>query len=393
MSADFIGLDPDVDYEREYELKLHEMEQLKHSYDEYVESSREYERELETQLRQSDARHQELEKKIQVSELKYRSLQDNYDRICRDFTSTITNLQALQNSMVIIEDNNRKLENENEQLINHVRVLQTTEQDLIHKMNAYQEEIIFLKNDVEQLQENKINIENSLKNEILTLKEDVKRGLNHRRRKSHLNKPDFGMDSLDFNTQESELLAQTQENLELTVRELATVISELEAENADLQGQLFQAKKRLANGVVDRSLSLDPTDEVVVLLKEEIEGLREVIAQKDTELAHFAHLQEVIEEKDERLRLIEKEFMEMLTPTFKAAKADTFYRMVPSSVGQNGSHLQIDSTTSVMGRLKSFLGTDDAEKLKKELIKMVSRSMTYLMSSDDLSGVLIGWEV
>ena len=188
--------------------------------------------------------------------------------------------------------------------------------------------------------------------------------------RSSIKAADFGMDPLEFNEQENELQKKEQENLELTVRELAVTINELESENSDLQGQIYHLKKRLSNGVVDRRGSVDSLDEMNVL-RDEIEALNEVIQQKDNELEEMNHLKEQLEDKDERLRLIEKEFMEMLTPTFKAAKADTFYRMVPSSIKQHSTHLQIDSTTSVMGRLKSFLGSDDSEKLKKELIKMV----------------------
>jgi chromosome segregation ATPase len=362
------SINEEVEYEMLYEMKLHEFEELKQNYEEYVESSKDLEKELDGSLKQALGKNQELEKRLNTMELKYKSLQDNYDRLSKEFNSTLTHIQTATNKLSILEETKRHLENENEDLVNKVRILESTEQDLQHQLEQSKEDLIFMKNDLEIVQEAKQQEENTLKNEINTLRDDVKRGLARRRRS--VNTSDFGMDSSEFHAQEHELQKKEQENLELTVRELAQTISELEAENGDLQGELYRIKKRLTTGVIDRSVSLDPIDEVGVL-RDELEALNEVIQQKDTELEGMKHLKDLVAEKDERLKLIENQFIEMLSPTFKAANANSIYRMVPSSIKTQSSHLQIDSTTSVMGRLKSFLGSDDAEKLKKELIKMV----------------------
>jgi chromosome segregation ATPase len=379
-------INEEVEYEMLYEMKLHEFEELKQNYEEYVESSKELEKEMDSSLKQALGKNQELEKRLNTMELKYKSLQDNYDRLSKEFNSTLTHIQTATNKLSILEENKRHLENENEDLVNKVRILESTEQDLQHQLEQSKEDLIFMKNDLEILQEAKQQEEITLKNEINTLRDDVKRGLARRRRS--VNTSDFGMDSSEFHAQEHELQKKEQENLELTVRELAQTISELETENGDLQGELYRIKKRLTNGVIDRSVSLDPIDEVGVL-RDELEALNEVIQQKDTELEGMKHLKDLVAEKDERLKLIENQFIEMLSPTFKAANANSIYRMVPSSIKTQSSHLQIDSTTSVMGRLKSFLGSDDAEKLKKELIKMVRVYFAISVSNSFLLIVVV----
>jgi chromosome segregation ATPase len=137
----------------ELQRKQQQLDELQQSFDELqqlVESSKELEAELETALEEESAKSQKLAEAEQYANNKAANLQLKVDQLNKDLQRSSINGQSgdadEQNAKV------RRLEIENENLQNQVRVLESTEEDLLHKLQNMEEDVIYLKSDVESLQ-------------------------------------------------------------------------------------------------------------------------------------------------------------------------------------------------------------------------------------------------
>ena len=133
--------------------KQGELDALKSTYDDFVASSGELEAELELQLDQTTEKFDELKKKNVTTESKFLDLQVKYSKTLQDYSKLEEDGEKHIAKYAAIEKVKRSLEATNDELNNSIRILQTTEEDLQHKLLNFEEEIIFLKTDLEEVQQ------------------------------------------------------------------------------------------------------------------------------------------------------------------------------------------------------------------------------------------------
>jgi len=153
--------------------KENQYNELQTSYNEYVESSTALEQELQKSLDEASAKlakmidkenattkiTTELEKKLAFLKT------DNTQKLnlIRNYESSMSANNASLSCIDEMKDRMKKLENENETLLNQVRILEATEVDMNDKLNGFEEEAIMLKSDVEFLTSARYELEETVK--------------------------------------------------------------------------------------------------------------------------------------------------------------------------------------------------------------------------------------
>ena len=132
------------------ERKQQQHDDLQKSFNDYLESSKELENELETALEEAVEKIDKISEREAAAEKK--ELQNRVDELTRDNTKLLVQAKTTNGKSTGSEELTlkiRKLENENESLSNQVRILQATKEDLQHKVQSLEEDVVFLKTDVE----------------------------------------------------------------------------------------------------------------------------------------------------------------------------------------------------------------------------------------------------
>lgn len=131
--------------------KTLELETLQRSFDEYLESSKDLESELEKSLADAEAKLAASENKRRSAEEKLKALQDQCSYYEKSSNSTNDELTRLREKVELLEKQKVKNEIENEDLSNQLRVLQSNEESMREKIAKLEEDVILANNEVESI--------------------------------------------------------------------------------------------------------------------------------------------------------------------------------------------------------------------------------------------------
>jgi chaperonin cofactor prefoldin len=131
--------------------KTLELETLQRSFDEYLESSKDLESELEKSLADAEAKLATSENKRRTAEEKLKALQDQCSYYEKASNSTNDELAKLREKVELLEKQKVKNEIENEDLSNQLRVLESNEESMREKINKLEEEVILANSETENV--------------------------------------------------------------------------------------------------------------------------------------------------------------------------------------------------------------------------------------------------
>lgn len=153
--------------------KENQYNELQTSYDDYVESSAALEQELQKTLDEALAKLANVTEKEKsatkiISELEKKVAflkTDNTQKVnlIRNYESSFSANNVSMSNMDDMKDRVKQLENENENLLNQVRILEASEVDVNDKLSRFEEESIMLKSDVEFLTSARYELEETVK--------------------------------------------------------------------------------------------------------------------------------------------------------------------------------------------------------------------------------------
>ena len=140
-----------------------------------------------------------------------------------------------------MEESKRTLEASNDSLQEQVRILQTTEADLLHKNNLLQEQVVFLQTDIAELKEANKDSEFRLKSELTSLQAELAAI------SSHVNDEQPVVATSEETTVEATISEQAQlvEALEIEVEELTGKLTQTEQQNSELHEELNRVAEEL----------------------------------------------------------------------------------------------------------------------------------------------------
>lgn len=265
--------------EAELLKKTQDLENLQRSFDEYVDSSKELEVELEKALADADNKLKESETKRSAVEQKYKTAKENLERANKTSQDAQNECEKLREKLTSVEELKRKLENDNEDLNNQVRILQASEEDLRNKLVNAEEEVIFFKTDLEEMKTQRRELEVGLLDEIGSLKSQLashqfvrtdsalKREIVEEASKFQLDRK-VSMEEIN----KFEDNAAKVESLVLMVEQLTARAAELEAINKDLAENMSKVQERMITSSNDAPLqqagpvlTIQPNQQVVEL--------------------------------------------------------------------------------------------------------------------------------
>ena len=124
------------------------------AFDDYMDSSKELEMELEASLEQEHTKFNDLMAKKIILEEKLNELQEKNLKYAKENTRLEAEVVRFTENLESSEEKRRILEIKVDELTNNVRILETTEEDLNHKLLRAEEDIIFLQTDLHELSKN-----------------------------------------------------------------------------------------------------------------------------------------------------------------------------------------------------------------------------------------------
>lgn len=155
--------------------KERELENLREQYDELVESSAEIEKELESALKSSEVKCNELSKKYSAIESRFLTLQESFESAMEENNTLCETNQYLKDKIASLEHIRRDLEMKNTEYLDKIRILEANELDLEYKLHKSQEDYCFLQNDLEDITSSSKENEMRLKAELTELQAEVAR--------------------------------------------------------------------------------------------------------------------------------------------------------------------------------------------------------------------------
>ncbi len=241
-----------------------EYEVLKTTYEEYMESSISLEKELEDALEEAETKTSEMNKKKSIAEEKLSILQDKYEQVCKDLGVVQAELERSKERLVVLGEAKRGLESSEEEL-------------------QAQEENIYLRSDMDELQLERESTEKRLREELTELQ-------------AELAIADKGHELV----LEENSVIPAQEDDALVQNEQTELIEELEAEVETLTGKLSQTE--------DHNVQLN--EELSRLTDEIMEAHEKVVRiQRDAEVAAAA-LQESLQHSENKMEDLSTKMIE-----------------------------------------------------------------------------------
>lgn len=152
------------------EEKQSELDSVTNSFEEYMISSKEVEKEFECMLEETETENKQLKIKYNQLEDKYNNMNEKVNTANQTIDKLQTNVMNLTTKLNELTADYKNLENENEDWIAKYRVLQSTEESLNLKLEANEENLIFVQSDLDILQITAQENERSNAEEILDLR-------------------------------------------------------------------------------------------------------------------------------------------------------------------------------------------------------------------------------
>lgn len=359
--------------------KTAECEAIQRSFDDYVESSKELETELEAALSEAEGKIVSLNKKKAAADDKIKELTDKNAQLAKDYNKCFAELSQLKESSGGNDQSRRELEIANEDLMNKVRILEATEEDLRHKIANMEEDMVFLQSDLADLNIAKTDLEVQfgLERETLLAEIQTTRLMNEET-------------PLDANS------AEVLEKLKQDYADTLQALTDMNAQNVELKEELskaflevyeLQEKVQTAPNTsntdqlereiafLNQQLDLKNAHIQDLLKGEECSELREMARLMDEKDAQLEKLQADIEafmetSNQEKIDLVAEmsEKMHRMSMELSALRAESVSKSLneksKAGVDAKTRHLQLNA--------KGRMPTDLMEKTAEELIKVVS---------------------
>jgi chromosome segregation ATPase len=233
----------------ELDLKIVELETLKKSYEEFIESSTALEKELEDSLKESENKCADLQLKKQLAEEKYNSLREKYNSTLLQFNNCQKELSQSTEKLLLSEQKKTELERLVDELQEMVRILETTEEDLVHKLQSAEEELVFKQSDYEELKIEKMESERRLKAELTELQAELAKYENNsvENEFSESKGENEGMhSSTQVKSDHKNINSDLVDELELEIEDLTERLASTELQNQ----QLNEEVSRLADELI-----------------------------------------------------------------------------------------------------------------------------------------------
>lgn len=162
-----------MDLQAQLVEKTAELEALKKTYEEYMESSLALEKELEDSLNAAEENAAVSAKKKAAAEEKLSFIQEKYSQCCKDVSQLQAEVLAAQGTIAALEKNRKLLESTNCELAERVRILESTEETLQHKLSKAEEAIIMLDIEIDEMRADFIEKEKMYKTELTELQAEI----------------------------------------------------------------------------------------------------------------------------------------------------------------------------------------------------------------------------
>jgi chromosome segregation ATPase len=107
--------------------KQNELEALQKAYDDFIESSKEFEGELEQELKDAADKLTDVTLKKSQADTKLLGVQEKVTQLSKELQQTQNELVKAKIVLSTAEESKKSLENNNESLLDKVRILETTE--------------------------------------------------------------------------------------------------------------------------------------------------------------------------------------------------------------------------------------------------------------------------
>ena len=228
--------------EEQIKAKQRELNELQSQFDDFMESSKELELEMQQALTQTENKLNDMTKRKSILEEKNSGLQAQLSDISKQLGSVQLEFQKSKEMNSELELQKRKLESMNDELAEKLRISESTEIDLLSKLERMEEHLVFAQNDIEELKNSKLESEKRLKSELTELMAELAE-LEQKGTSSRENAPDAGsrIKAEEPRTDLSELT----EALELEIEELKERLSDAEHQNLALNEELERAGEEL----------------------------------------------------------------------------------------------------------------------------------------------------
>ena len=369
--------------------KTAECETIQRSFDDYVESSKELETELEAALSEAEAKIVSLNKKKAAADDTIKELTDKNTQLTKDYNKCFSELTQLKESSGGNDQSRTDLDNSNEELLNKVRILEATEDDLRHKISNLEEDMVFLQGDLADLNVAKTDLEVqfNLEREALLAEIQTARIMSEatpldansaeaveRLRQDYADTLQALTDMTSQNVELKEELSKAflevyelQEkvqiapsaaiNTEQLEREIAFLNQQLDVKNAHIQDLL---KGEECSELREMARLLDEKDAQLEKLQADIEAFMETSNQEKVDL---------VAEMTDKMNQ-----MSMEISTLRAEKVSkSINEKSKTGVDAKTRHLQLNA--------KGRMPTDLVEKTAEELIKVVRHTWHIIIIS------------
>ena len=348
--------------EEKLKEKQAELEALQKSFDDYIESSKELEGELEEALAKAEARTAEATKKKVEADYKTGELQKRITALMKE-ASKVPSHSNSQNGK---GEGFIQLENENEDLKNRIRVLESTEEDLNHRLHDSEEEVIFLRAEVEEVRDAQHDAEDALQAEVKRLQSELENAKAAQvAAEAQSGKPMRRVSLSDgFGLEPDKLSTELIQQLEREMDELKEQLMLSERRGVELESTVSDLGQRLSEK--EALIASRPTQQVdhtqVVELKNQIFALQQqlasrvdhaLLAQKDKEiedlLCQLEEFEEASVREKEQLVAEMAAKMEDMSEELNALKAITVSNTISSRSKSSHSFIQGSDISSIKG--------------------------------------------
>jgi chromosome segregation ATPase len=275
----------------ELRQKQIECDNVQRSFDEYVESSKELESELEIALEESEAKIAELTKKKVASDERAKDLNDRLGQTSKEFSKCQTDLIIARENEAKADELKKLLEVANEDLNNRVRILEATEEDLKHKLSNMEEDIVFLQGDLQGMDNVKIEIEDKMNREITELKKALE--------EMKINVDDSAKNVPTVSEDNSDLLETLTNEMNKAIEALQIELSEAKKRSLDVDAQNIDLCKTVESLQAELSEMTSRSTEAEAQNNELMEELTKVTEEVVT-------LQDTIRQTTDRLVIAKK---------------------------------------------------------------------------------------
>ena len=238
---------------------------LQVEFNEFMDSSKELEYELQEELLRAEGMNADLMKKKKITDEKLASAQTQLQETSRMFSVIQTENQSFQERLAELNKRKVELELENESLTDQNRILEATEEVLKSKVEEIEETVILVQSELEEVREEKEENEKRLKRELTDLMTE---------QESMVAVLEKENKNLVIQLEESE-----QQNAELC-EEVERGGEELMAASA-LSKSLREELNELKSSAGTSSAEVNEYQEKIVVLEKTIADLKTALEEKD----------------------------------------------------------------------------------------------------------------